>query len=379
MIDESGEILAESRYDKYKMENHLKRPEIQTALSKRWGESIRYSKTLKEDFLYVAKRLKDENILRMAYSLSEIKRHFYSLWLKFLAIFLLFIVLSVMVSYVISSKIKAEMGLIVGYVKALANKNYDKTFKVGFAKEFEVIGKNLKNLAKRLKKRDDNKKKFTKKLKKINRERSELISAIGHEFKNPIAIISGYTQTLLEDELSPALRKEFLKKIYKASEKISDMIDRLSFAIKFESGMLTPKKERFDICIVIKEAVNFLKSRYPGREIEVNCEKYEVNADKKMIESVILNLLDNALKYSDSLVSIEASNGVVKVKDRGIGIKEEDIEKITKRFYRVGNSWDNSMGLGLYIVKYILKLHNNKLEIKSKYGEGSEFSFRLGV
>ena len=156
------------------------------------------------------------------------------------------------------------------------------------------------------------------------------------------------------------------------------MIDRLSIAIKFENNDLIPNKTEFDICGLAQEAVKLIKDKYKDREIVLECEPSKVFADRTMIEMVIINLLDNALKYSDSEVKILIKNKEVKVIDKGIGINEEDLEKITKKFYRVRrNTWDNSMGLGLYLVMYILKLHNSELKIDSTYKKGSIFSFKL--
>jgi signal transduction histidine kinase len=95
-----------------------------------------------------------------------------------------------------------------------------------------------------------------------------------------------------------------------------------------------------------------------------------------MIEMVLINLCENALKYSQDDVRIVIGNDKISVEDKGAGISEEEIENITKKFYRVEeNSWDNSLGLGLAIVTYMLKLHNSRLLINSKVGEGSTFSF----
>jgi len=97
-----------------------------------------------------------------------------------------------------------------------------------------------------------------------------------------------------------------------------------------------------------------------------------------MIEIVISNLIDNALKYSDDTIEIYLTEGSLHVKDNGVGIKEEEIEKVTQKFYRSNShSWDNSMGLGLALVNYILKMHNSMLEIQSSLGVGSDFSFKL--
>jgi len=95
-----------------------------------------------------------------------------------------------------------------------------------------------------------------------------------------------------------------------------------------------------------------------------------------MLELVLINLVDNALKYSNSDVVIESNEKRISVIDSGIGIKEEHLEKITSKFYRVEkNSWDNSMGLGLAMVEHILKVLDSSLEINSEFGKGSVFSF----
>jgi signal transduction histidine kinase len=97
-----------------------------------------------------------------------------------------------------------------------------------------------------------------------------------------------------------------------------------------------------------------------------------------MIELVLTNLVDNALKYSEGEVQLTVEDGYVYVKDYGIGIDESHLDKITGRFYRVEkNTWDNSMGIGLAMVSYILKVHDTSLEIKSERGSGSTFSFSI--
>ena len=97
-----------------------------------------------------------------------------------------------------------------------------------------------------------------------------------------------------------------------------------------------------------------------------------------MIEMVIVNLLDNAMKYSSDDVTIKLGKKRLSVKDKGIGISEDDLANIQTKFYRVDkNSWDNSMGLGLAIVNYILNLHDKRLDIKSEPHVGSSFGFTI--
>ena len=375
IIDKRGKVLFESRFDKDRMENHLLRPEVQDALRKGWGESLRYSSTLHQDLLYVAKRSGDL-IVRLAYPLAQIKSHYLGLWFQFLALFALFVIVALGISFMLSKRLQLEVEGIVEYVSELADKNYEASFTPKFAKEFEIITNHLKQLAKSLKKREEKKRKFTQKIKEISKQRNELISAVSHEFKNPVAIIHGYAQSLLEDRDMPeAIRERFTQKIYQASQKLTSMIDRLSMAMKFESGALVLEMSRFDLCELTKDAVNFLQQKYKNREILVECEPTMVEADRTMMETVVLNLLDNALKYSELPVKVVVKKGLFCVEDRGIGIKPEHIEKITKKFYRIRNNWDNSMGLGLFIVSYILERHGVELEIWSEYGKGSRFCF----
>jgi len=103
-----------------------------------------------------------------------------------------------------------------------------------------------------------------------------------------------------------------------------------------------------------------------------------VKADRTLIDIVLKNLIENALKYSKDTIYVSIKKGRVSVRDEGAGISSSDITKVTKKFYRSGtHNWDNSMGLGLSIVKNILSLHGSKLEIESKIDVGSTFSFKI--
>lgn len=249
-----------------------------------------------------------------------------------------------------------------------------------FTKEFEAINKNLIRVLKKAKKREDIKQRYNAKLKLKNRQRADMLAAIAHEFRNPIASIMGYAQTLQEDpDIPPALREKFLLRIYNNGNKIESLLGRLILWNKFESGEATLYKSSFDLCILVEEVRRSLLEKYKNREIVVSATSYMVQADRTLIEVVLKNLIENALKYSKGTVEVAVkSDGTVLVRDYGIGIRRSDLDKVTKKFFRSGtHHWDNSMGLGLSIVKTILKLHGTTLEIQSKLHEGSTFSFIL--
>ncbi len=263
-------------------------------------------------------------------------------------------------------------------------KNLEKIEKIDyqtrfFTQEFEDINQNLIKVLKGAKKREDIKQRYNAKLKLKNRQRADMLSAIAHEFRNPIASIMGYSQTLHEDpEIPTELREKFLEKIYNNGNKIESLLSRLILWNKFESGEATLHKSTFDLYSLAQEVTASLGEKYKTREIRLEGESTTIEADRTLMEVVLKNLIENALKYSKDEVVVCIKEGRVSVTDKGVGISSKDIDKVTKKFYRSGtHNWDNSMGLGLSIVKTILSLHKSKLEIESKVDEGSTFSFKI--
>ena len=187
----------------------------------------------------------------------------------------------------------------------------------------------------------------------------------------------GYTQTVKEDrDLSPQIRDRFLDKVTNNAKKITNMIDRLSLAIKLENDTFVPEYSHFNLHSLVHDVKEVVQYKYPDREIVLEIEELTLNADRGMFDNLLTNLIENALKYSEDEVVVKTLNGRLEVIDKGIGIAAGDMENIMKRFFRVDSlSWDNSIGVGLYIVKYILKLHHSSLDIQSKPNIGSTFSF----
>ena len=156
------------------------------------------------------------------------------------------------------------------------------------------------------------------------------------------------------------------------------MLDRLALSVKLENDDVKLKKTEFDLCDLTEEVVQNLNKKYKSRTIEAKCESTMVFADKTTMEMVVINLVDNAMKYSEDDVIVSISDNRLSVIDQGIGIAEKEIEKISSKFYRVEkNTWDNSLGLGLAIVNYILTLHKTTLNIESTLNVGSTFWFEL--
>jgi len=379
VVDKKGKVLFESDRDPKGMESHRTRPEILQAQQQEWGDSVRHSRTVGRELLYVAHRGK-RGILRLAYPLDAIQLQMLKLWLQILLVLAAALGVLFWLSLRMHRNVDRDVKKIRRSLERILNKEYDQApAPIGCCGELEEIGQLVRKVAKKLAKRERQKAKHTRKLKELTRRQGDIISAIGHEFKNPVAAIMGYAQSLEEqEELPPEIRKRFLEKIGRNADKISQMIDRLSLAVRLENKSFRPRERRFPLNELARQVIETLSHKYPDRTIRLECEPVEIEADRDMIEHVLLNLAENALKYSEEEVTIRCDRSRLEVHDRGIGIEEKELEKITKRFYRVrGLEWNNSIGVGLYIVKYILRLHDTELEIRSRPGEGSVFGFSL--
>lgn len=382
IIAEDGIVIAESDTNKNEMEAHTNRTEIMQAMTQPYGVTIRYSKTLKTDFIYVVKKISTPEGLfyfRLSMSLKSVMEHFYSLWIKLFIAFVVLVLIAFIITFNISKKARYDISQITHYLDEVSIKNYRTILKPLYFHEFLQISIVLKNLVKKLQKREKQKQKYTAKLRLINKQNDNIFSAISHEFKNPLAAIMGYTETLYDDlNLDPKIRTKFLEKILSNTQRIALMLDRLALSVKLENNDLSIKATAFDISDVCQESISILQAKYPTRVISYNGVSRMVFGDKTMIELVLTNLIDNALKYSEEEVIVSLTDDSLSVSDKGIGISPMELDKITSKFYRVQkNHWDNSMGLGLSIVKYILKLHNSELHIQSTLERGSTFSFSL--
>ena len=382
VIDESGEVIAESDADKEMMENHAGRVEVMHAMTEPYGVAVRYSNTIKTDFIYVAHKINTPDktfYIRLAMSLEGVMDHFYALWIQLVGAFGALIILALIIAYKISKKARFDILQITNYLDQISAKNYRAVLKPEYFREFLQISIMLKNLVKKLNNRDKQKRKHTAKLRLINKQQNDILSAISHEFKNPIAAIMGYAETLHDDlSLDPKIREKFLDKILSNTHRVTLMLDRLALSVKLENNDLSIKPTLFELSDVCLDSISILQAKYSDRSIRYVGISKTVFADKTMIELILTNLIDNALKYSEEEVTVTLTDTTVSISDKGIGIASSELDKITSKFYRVQkNRWDNSMGLGLSIVSYILKLHDTELRIESTQGVGSTFSFSL--
>lgn len=378
IIDEEGLVIADSDKNKTLMENHANRYEIIHAKYEGYGKTIRFSNTLQEELLYVAKKIViDDEIyyIRLADYTAKIKENFTKLIYQIVGFIALFIIVGFTFTYFLSIKIKDETNAILTYLIELSNNKPKYELHSNFSEEFNKITRLLNKVALRLSKRDKQKAKQTAKLKIANRQKDEIISAISHEFKNPIAIISGYTETILNDkDLPEPMKEKFLKKIHSNGNKMSHIIDKLRLSLKLEEGKQQIITNTCSIKTMTEDIISDLEDKYKNRTILLEGDDIELKVDETLMSMAISNLIENALKYSEDNVTVKINKDSLSIIDKGIGIDESDLKKINQKFYRVSqNGWNNSLGLGLFIVYSILNLHNFKLEILSELDNGSEF------
>lgn len=378
IIDEKGNVIAESDKNKELLENHSNRIEVLEAKDYGIGKSLRYSTSINHELLYIAKKVtinKKIYFIRMADYADKITENFLKLTAKIFGFVTLFLIAGFLASYFISLKIKNETEAILEFLTQLSNKKPSFTLNSNFTLEFHRITKLLNKVAIKLSKKEKQKAKQNAKLKLANRQKDEIISALSHEFKNPIAIISGYCETIMEDKDMPEnMKQKFLRKIHTNSNKMSQIIDKLRLTLKLEEGKQELMLKPCSMKSLIEEIISDLKDNYKSREIFIKGDDIHLDVDETLISMAISNLIENALKYSEDEVIVKISQDKIEVIDKGIGIEEEELEKIKYKFYRVSkNGWNNSLGLGLFIVQSILSLHSFSLDIESEHHVGSKF------
>lgn len=334
----------------------------------------------KQPIIYEASSVKISNksyIIVVATNLENSYINLKNLFLKLFLIFIIFLILTYLINRTFSKIIGKEIVKINFFLDKISKKDYSFNISNSFIKEIDLIYKKLNQVKIDIIKLD---KKLNQKAAKIRLKNTQLegiLSAISHEFKNPVAIIKASSDTLKNDSLmSEEFKNKFIEKIIKNSQKIVNLVDKIK--LSFTQKEITLNINEFNLKEIVKDVKNELLEKYKDRNILISGNDTLIKADKILIKQVILNLSENALKYSNDEVILQINEHSFFVKDRGIGIEEENLNLITKRYFRVSkNNWDNSLGLGLYIVKQILKVHNFNFIIKSEFNKGSTFGFEF--
>ena len=215
----------------------------------------------------------------------------------------------------------------------------------------------------------------------------EFMSNVSHEFKTPIASIQGFAKLLKDDKLSEEEKQEYIDIIIEESERLANLSSNIQHLSKLENKKELIKKEKVAIDEQIRKCIVILNNKLEEKNIEIGMDEDKdvfVNVNEDMLQQVWINLINNAIKYTqnggriDIIIDEFKDKVIVEVKDNGIGIKEENLEKIFDKFYQEDASHNSEgNGLGLAIVSKIIELHKGSIEVKSKVGEGTSFIVTL--
>ena len=225
---------------------------------------------------------------------------------------------------------------------------------------------------------------------KLDTMRTEFVADVSHELKTPITSILGYADTLLEDDCDEQTSKKFLNRISTQANRMAELVEDLLTLSRYDAGMIKSRVEEFDLGELVKTTYDSLTFEIEKKNQKAECfvtaDVPHVMADRAGIERVITNILTNAIKYTPEngeikiYVGFVYNDAYIKVIDTGIGIPEEDLEKVFERFYRVDKARTREMGgtgLGLSIAKEILEKNNSKININSELGKGTEVVIRI--
>ena len=223
--------------------------------------------------------------------------------------------------------------------------------------------------------------------------RREFLGNVSHELKTPLFTIQGYILTLIEGALKDKkVRGKYLRRSAKGVDRLISIVKDLDLITQFESGIKTVDKTDFNIYELIENVYDLMEfeSEKNNTKLLVNYQNNTpviVNADKERILQVLTNLVVNSIKYGKeggyTKVKVEEYDKdriIVRVKDNGEGIEDEHLPRLFERFYRIDKNRSRKKGgsgLGLSIVKHIIEAHQEQIFVKSKIGQGTEFSFTL--
>ncbi|SDD93334.1 sensor histidine kinase [Niabella drilacis] len=225
--------------------------------------------------------------------------------------------------------------------------------------------------------------------------RREFLQNLSHEFKTPVFAIQSYVETLLAgDMIDPVISRKFLEKTSTNVERLTNLLQDLDEISSLERGEITIVKRNFVIQDLLKDSFEGISIKAEQKNIHFSIKKgcegpIMVNADKEKIRQVVINLLENAIKYGKINGSIKAGiyktddrRILVEISDDGVGIAEKSLPRIFERFFRTetGRSMDvTGSGLGLAICKHIIEAHQQTIHIRSTEGVGTTIGFTLAA
>lgn len=383
IIDNEGVVLGDSERDPAQMENHKDRLEVAHAIREGFGQSTRFSKTLKYDMKYVAVRVTDSNeilgVVRFSQPLSEAQLEIQVIYRAVVLGGMVAIVIAMIVAYFISKSITYPIAQMKETAQRIAKGDFSKKVEIKSKDELGELAKSLNIMADELQQKIQN-------LKHMDRIRTDFVANVSHELRTPLTSIKGYVETLVDggiDDRESTLR--FISIIKKHVDRLENIISDLLRLSELELRKDSIEKTEFNLNTLLNEvALSFghaLASKQQNLNVQTQGCDFQIKADSDKIEQVFVNLIDNAIKYTKRggqiNVSLCAQGAEITatVQDNGIGIPKEHLSRVFERFYRIDKARSRKLGgtgLGLGIAKHIVLAHNGKIYIESEVGKGTK-------
>ncbi len=397
LIDSSGVVLMDSDVPIEKLrtvENHLLRPEVQSALREGFGTDTRHSATVGKDFLYVAKVLDGSQetgllshvrFIRLSEHLEDIEAVVSEIRWSVFIVGCVVLLLVVIVSVFVSRRVVRPMVDIAKRVEEIRAGNLDTRIEVNSDDEIGRVAQAVNEMVDRLKV-------DIAQLKKLERVRSEFLGNVSHELRTPIFSLQGFLETLINGAVDdPAVNRAFLQKAYSHAERLNTLLGDLINISQIESGEMKLSFRYFPVKEFLIAVVNDFLPVAERHQVRLSLQPQltsdvDVFGDKERLTVALGNLIENAIKYNrpggEVIVSCNLDQGKVHiaVSDTGVGIGVNHLPRIFERFYRVDKDRSREVGgtgLGLAIVKHIIDAHGSSVHVESEVGKGSSFGFSL--
>ncbi len=358
-IDENGKVLYDTGQDTSELENHADRPEVKEAFQSGEGQNIRQSDTIGSEMFYYAKQLSDGTVLRVS---KTINNAFHS------ALIIMPVMAVIAVVMMIFAWLLAKWQ-VARLIEPINKLNLEKPLENDVYEELTPL---LESMDKQNKEKEA-----------IANMRKEFSANVSHELKTPLTSISGYAEIMMNGLVKPEDIKGFSERIYNEASRLIVLIEDIIRLSKLDEGRVDMEKEEVELYTLTREICSRLSHQAEKRNIhvEVSGEQVSVLGIRQVLNEMIYNICENAIKYNRPGGSVDVWVGntlqgvKVIVTDTGIGIPEDQKERIFERFYRVDKSHSKETGgtgLGLSIVKHGAMLHNAKIHVESKLNKGTK-------
>lgn len=360
LIGQDGQVLYDSEHtDEATLENHKNRPEVRQAVNLGEGQDVRRSDTLEQEMFYYALRLDDGTILRVARSMDSVLRT----------------ALEVLPGMTIIAGIMLAFALALSrwQVRRLIRPINELKLDDPLENEiYEEITPLLRRIDEQNKEKDA-----------IANMRKEFSANVSHELKTPLTSISGYAEIMKNGMVRPEDMKKFSERIYNEASRLITLVEDIIKLSKLDEGEIEVEKEDVDLYEMTREIVSRLAPQAQARKVrvEVTGESVIYHGIRQVLDEMIYNICENAIKYNKEGGSLSVWVGAtlqgkkVIVTDTGIGIPKDQQERIFERFYRVDKSHSKETGgtgLGLSIVKHGAMIHNAQIHVESEVGKGTK-------